>query len=280
VRTDNQVLEQVKNWAKFNEVVRTVILTSSRVKSDNMVDDLSDFDIELYVRDLAIFQQDDKWLDTFGPILVRWPYQPRSTSFDKKFITRLVLFEDYVRIDFQITDLTEIIPDRYDDGYFVLIDKDNLTNGLQPATFQKYIVRAPTKEEFDGCVNDFWWNATYVPKFLCRNEFPFAKYIFDNVRYHYLYPVIEWYIGLQHDWSVNPGLHGKWFKKYLDDDIWAEFKLTYTGANIEENWQAFFRLLELFRKLATVVANQLDYGYPEKVDKKVSTYCYYVKNMK
>jgi aminoglycoside 6-adenylyltransferase len=257
--------------------VRAAILTSSRVKLDANVDELSDYDIELYVTDLHPFRRNDEWLDAFGHILVRWPYTPRSTSFGKRYITRLILFNDYVRIDFQITDITDIEPARYDDGYEVLIDKDNFTTGLQTPTFQQYHIKAPTREAFEILVNEFWWAATYVPKYLWRDELPFAKYMLDNVmRYDYLHQVVEWYIGLQHDWSVNPGPHGKGFKKYLDEDMWTGFESTYTGANIEENWQAFFRFLKLFRRLATVVADQLHYSYPEDVDKGITNYCYHI----
>ena len=64
-------------------------------------------------------------------------------------ITRLVLFKDGVRVDFQISDQQTIAPDGYDDGYRVLIDKDGLTTGLNPPTFSEYWVKKPSNEEFD-----------------------------------------------------------------------------------------------------------------------------------
>ncbi len=208
-----------------------------------------------------------------------WPYAPRSTSFDEQFITRLILFKDYVRIDFQITDNTAIEPDRYLDGYHILIDKDNLTTCLRKPTFQHHIIQKPTKHAFETLVNEFWWAATYVPKYLWRDELPFAKYMLDNVmRYDYLQNVVEWYIGLQYDWSVNTGLHGKWFKNYLDEDTWTELKSTYTGAARDENWHAFFRFTKLFRRLTMFVANQLHYSYPMDVDKEVTEYCHQIQD--
>jgi len=102
LRTSKEVINQIKNWAASNKVVRAVILTSSRTKPDAEVDALSDYDLELYVSDLHPFTQNDEWLNVFGPVLISWPYTPRSTSFDDKFVTRLVLFRDFVRVDFQI----------------------------------------------------------------------------------------------------------------------------------------------------------------------------------
>jgi aminoglycoside 6-adenylyltransferase len=276
LRTEKEVLAQFEDWAQANDLIRAAVLTSSRVKPNTTTDFLSDYDIELYVTELQSFQQNDDWLNTFGPIMVRWPYKPRSTG-NEGGITRLVLFKDGVRIDFQITDKLEIEPDAYQDVYQVLIDKDNLTGCLNKPTDQEYIVKAPTQEEFETLVSEFWWAAIYVPKYLWRDEVPFAKYMLDNImRYEYLQSIVEWYIGSQNGWSVNTGVHGRWFKKYLDEETWVELESTYTGTKIEENQQAFFRFIALFRRLATVVGHQLDYGYPLELDKEVTEYCCHI----
>lgn len=273
MRTDKEVLAQFDEWARKNDLVRAAVLTSSRVNPEAHIDFLSDYDIDLYVADLRPFQRNDDWLSAFGPILARWPYKPRS-MIGETAVTRLVLFKDGVRIDFHITDEAEIGPDTYRDGYRVLIDKDDLTACLGEPTYQEHVVKAPSREEFEAVVNEFWWDATYVPKYLCRDELPFAKYMLDNVmRYDYLQRVVEWYIGSQRGWSVNTGLHGKSFKKFLDAETWAELESTYAGSDAEENKVAFYREIALFRRLATAVAHQLDYSYPVELDRDVSVYC-------
>jgi aminoglycoside 6-adenylyltransferase len=188
-------------------------------------------------------------------------------------ITRLVLFKDGVRIDFLITDETEIRPDAYDDGYRVLLDKDNLTAELIPPTYSLYRVKKPSRDEYDTLVHEFWWDATYVAKYLWRDEFPFAASMLGQaVRDEYLHTVIEWFIGLEHDWSVNTGVRGRKFKRYLDPQTWEEFTGTFAGADIEENWNAFFNAVVLFRKLARTVGENLGYEYPEGLDKEMSEY--------
>jgi len=273
LRTEEDVLSQFSEWARRNDVIRAAVLTSSRVNPNPCIDFLSDYDIELYVSDLRPFQQDDSWLRVFGPIMVRWPLKPRSTD-GENWITRLVQFKDGVRIDFQITDQTSIEPDAYDNGYRVLIDKDNLTTGLQEPTFSEYIIKKPSRQEYETLVHEFWWDAIYVPKYLWRDELPFAKYMFDNVlRYSFLQKVVEWYIGLQNDWSVSTGTCGKKFKRYLDAETWLEFESTYAGADVEENWRAFFKTVEFFRKLARTVGTSLGYDYPTELDEEVTQYC-------
>jgi aminoglycoside 6-adenylyltransferase len=280
VRTENEVLTQFDSWARGNDLVRAAVLTSSRARPDRKIDFLSDYDIELYVGDLESFQRDDEWLDAFGPIMARWPLRPRSTGNDR-WITRLVLFKDGVRIDFQISDQLTIAPDEYDDGYKILIDKDDLTTRLNPPTFSANWIKKPSQEQFDTLVREFWWDATYVPKYLWRNELPFAASMLSQaVRAEYLHNVIEWFIGLQHGWSVNTGLRGKHFKRYLDEELWSEYTATFAGAEIEENWQAFFNAVSLFRKLARIVGEGLGYAYPMQMDKEMTEYFTHIRNYK
>ena len=276
MRTEIEVLTHFDDWAHANDLVRAAVLTGSRANPEAAIDFLSDYDIELYVTDLQPFQQNDDWLRAFGTILVRWPYKPRST-FDEKWITRLILFKDGIRIDFQITDKTEIEPDTYRDGYRVLVDKDDLTANLNKTIYLEHVVKAPSKEEFETLVREFWWAATYVPKYLWRDEFPFAKYMLDKVmRYDYLQRVVDWYIGSPRNWSVDTGSWGKSFKNFLDAETWSELESTYAGGKLEDNLRAFFRAIALFRKLATIVADQLNYSYPVDLDKEVTDYCRHI----
>ncbi|RKD31210.1 aminoglycoside 6-adenylyltransferase [Thermohalobacter berrensis] len=282
MRTEKEVLSQFKEWAERNELIRAAILTSSRAKPDANVDFLSDYDIELYVSDLSKFKKSDDWLEEFGAIMVRWPFKPRSTGFKTGcWITRLVLFKDGVRIDFQITDQLKIDSDAYDNGYKVLIDKDEITKGLSKPTYSEYIIKKPSKEEYEVLVNEFWWNAYYVPKYLWRDELPFAKYMLDyTLKYSFLHKIIDWYIGMKNDWSVETGAFGKKFKKYLSSETWKEFKETYAGADIEENWNAFFNTITFFRKIAKKVGENLGYKYPDQVDKEVIQFCKKIKETK
>jgi aminoglycoside 6-adenylyltransferase len=95
----------------------------------------------------------------------------------------------------------------------------------------------------------------------------------DNVlRYSYLQQIIEWYIGLQHDWAVNTRQRGSWFKHYLDVESWTELKSTYTGSDIDDNWVAFFCLVNLFRKMARDVGVQLGFEYPIDLELSMTEY--------
>jgi len=279
MRTEKEVLSHFKKWARKNDLIRAAVLTSSRANPEAEVDFLSDYDIELYVSDLSEFKKSDEWLDEFGTIMVCWPFKPRSTGFkDGNWITRLVLFNDGLRIDFQITDQIKITKDAYNNGYQVLIDKDGITEGLAEPTYSEFIIKKPEQEEYETLVNEFWWDAYYVPKYLWRDQLPFAKYMLDyTLRYSYLHQIIDWYIGLENDWEVETGALGKKFKEYLSKEKWEEWEETYAGADIEDNWKAFFKMTDYFRKLAKKIGDKLNYNYPEQVDKEVIKFCREIK---
>ncbi|MCT4660326.1 MAG: aminoglycoside 6-adenylyltransferase [Tissierellales bacterium] len=272
MRSENAIMSEFMKWANSNESVRMAILTSSRAAKKCELDFLSDYDIELYVSDIGVFMSDE-WLNVFGDVMVRWPYKPRCTG-DEGWITRLVLFDDGVRIDFQITDNRNIEFERYKNGYKVLLDKDNRTMDIPDATYDEFIIKKPTREEYETVVNEFWWNVYYVPKYLWRDQLPFSKFMLDNIlRYEYLHTVVDWYIGLEHDWKIETGALGKKYKEILSADDWSEFETTYVGGGIDENWKALKRLTSLFRRLGKKISDELGYEYPDEVDRKVMIFC-------
>jgi aminoglycoside 6-adenylyltransferase len=272
VRDEETVLGQLVAWGDAVDNVRAAVLTSSRANPSREVDWLSDYDVELFVKDLGPFLADDRWLDAFGRILVRWPLRPGETDFQEGWITRLVLFEDHVRIDFQITDRQAIPPHAYRDGYRVLIDKDGLLRDLPRPTHDAYRIRCPTREEFLDRVNAFWWDAAYVPKHLWRDELPFTAQMAAELRQGKLRPMMEWWIGSECDWTATTGLGGRWFKRFLDEKTWSAYEATFATAGIEDQWRAFFALVELFSRLAREVATRLGYPYPAEVEEKAVAY--------
>jgi aminoglycoside 6-adenylyltransferase len=275
---DEDVLQRLTKWANNTDSVRALILTSSRVSSDATVDIFSDYDVEVYVTSLSEFENDD-WLNTFGDVLVKWPKKPSSTGFGDNWITRLVMFENRLRIDFQITDNKEVKKSAYDSGYKVIVDKDGIAAKISAPTFKEHLVKKPTEEEFLTLVSDFFWDSVYVPKYLWRGSLFYAKFMFASLQFEYFEKIIGWYIGSQNNWNVNTGAHGKYFEKYLDKKTWEEIRQTFAGAGIEENWIAFFKLFELFTQFAKDVARKLDYQYPEEQEEKLLIYLQKSKNI-
>lgn len=271
-RTENVVLSQIRAWAEEEDNVRAVVLVGSRADPRREPDALSDYDVGVYVRNTGPLVRDDSWVLEFGTVMVRWPERPRPT-FGDDWVTQLVLFDDGVRIDFQVTEKHPAEGRVLDGVYRVLVDKDGLTEDLPPPSYSHHSVTRPTAEAFDDRLNAFWWDIVYVAKGLRRGELLYAKALLDGtIRLEKLLPLAEWYAGVLHGWSVDVGVFGRWFHRYLDAPTWDLYLRTFAGAGIEDNWRALFATLEFVRVVGRRVADKLGFNYPDAVDEKVTRY--------
>jgi aminoglycoside 6-adenylyltransferase len=166
-----------------------------------------------------------------------------------------------------------------DAGYQILLDKDHLTDGLKPPTYKGYIPNPPTEAEYLEAIEVFFLDATYVAKYLWRDDLMAAKYILDySMKQEHLRPMLEWHLEIEHQWAARPGPYGRRMKKLLRPDLWADLEKTYTGAGVEENWKALFDTITLMRKTALEVGSRLGFAYPHDLDRRATAYLQKVKN--
>lgn len=92
------VIEQLTQWAQAQDLVRTVLLSSSRASRVAKTDALSDFDIVLIVTDPRPVLQDLRWQETMGEIMVRLPVAAEDVD---GLVTHgcLVIHTDGTKID-------------------------------------------------------------------------------------------------------------------------------------------------------------------------------------
>lgn len=273
------VLGRVVAWATEQPLVRAVLLESSRATGSAVVDRFSDYDILLVVSEVHPFADDNGWQRYFGEPLVHF-----GDTFEVLGIEafmRLVLYQDHTKIDYAIWPLElmervverQVSTDLLDWGYRVLLDKDGLAARLPTPTRTAHIPPKPTEKEYQTLVETFWWESTYAAKCLWRDELTFAKYNLEvTMKFEMLFPMLEWRIEIDRDWSWKPGLLGRGLKRTLPSDLWVALEQTYAGPGIEENWQALFAMTALFRRVAREVGQALGYAYPENLDRDVSTY--------
>ena len=91
--------------------------------------------------------------------------------------------------------------------------------------------------------------------------------------------MLVWQMEIEHNWTVKAGLYGRGMKKWLRRDLWVQLAATYTGSKLDENWQALFQSITLFRKASIEVGQRLGYSYPDQLDKRVLAYLHRVKHM-
>jgi aminoglycoside 6-adenylyltransferase len=285
----HEVIRRLVQWADTREAVRAMILTSTRTNPHVSVDVFSDYDVVLFVTDINPFFTDRSWLLAFGEVLVDY-WDPIEVDDEFPFATTasVTQYADGLKIDFRLypVDVLQhvirapVLPARYDTGYTVLVDKDGRTDGMLPPTYSVFIPRRPDEATYQSVVNDFFSDAPYVAKNLWRDELLPAKYSLDIVmKQQYLRQMLEWRMEREYGWSMPAGNLGKGLKKQLPPDIWSQFETTFVGASIEDNWEALFRALALFRRVAIEVADDLGFTYPLVFDERVSEYVQAVQAM-
>lgn len=280
MKVRDEKLDQIMSWAQGNPDVRAVLLTSSLVNPYAPVDDLSDLDVELVFDDMEVYKVSKKWISLFGdPISM---IEEEEHSFEGKHAMKMVLYGDHVKVDFKLYQKSEFLkeiqadelPEDWDVGYRVLVDKDDLTKHIKPPTYQSVMIKKPGEKQFQQLINDFWWDATYVARCLKRDEIFYAKFMSENViRTDYLVTLLEWYIAQQQNWkNCTTNKHGRLFKKYLSADLWKKVEATFSASTIEANWDALFASTVLVHEIGLELSKKLNFIYPIESENKVRTY--------
>lgn len=283
----DKVIEQLIRWADSQHLIRAVVLTSSRAVPHASLDLFSDYDMILAVRSVRPYYVDRTWLDTFGPVLAvyRDPMIPENGLERSAYV---VQYENGLKIDFSLWPVELLqqvaenphLPVEFDAGYQVLLDKDNLTTQLKAPTYSGYIPTPPTEANYLELIEGFFLDLTYVAKCLWRNDLMAAKHILDqSSKQEHLRPMLEWHVEIDHQWSLKPGPYGRRLKQHLRPDLWAELECTYTGAGLDENWEALFLTIGLMRRVAHEVGERLKYTYPQELDQRVVNYLDKVKQL-
>jgi aminoglycoside 6-adenylyltransferase len=281
------ILVHIVTWAEAVPSIRAVLLTSSRANPHATVDPFSDYDIILVVADILPFFESREWLAEFGDVLVVYR-DPVKNHLGHRQFAYITQYADRTKIDFTLWPVGLLkrvaaeakLCEELDVGYSVLLDKDELTAQLQPASHQAHIPSPPTEAEFQALVEEFFHESTYVAKHLWRGELLPLKYNLDHaMKQVNLRRMLEWRIEIDHHWSIKPGDYGKSLRKFVTPLVWEELEQTYVGSVLEDNWDALFRTIALFRDIAQQVSGLLGFHYPDELDKKVVAYLQNVRRM-
>ncbi|MBY0037380.1 aminoglycoside 6-adenylyltransferase [Bacillus cereus] len=280
MRTEKEMLDLIINTAIEDERIRAVIMNGSRVNPNVKRDCFQDYDIMYVVNDIQSFTSNHNWIHRFGEIMI--VQMPEEMSLvppdeDGKF-PYLMQFMDGNRIDLTLVPVELIKKFVGQDSLSkLLLDKDNCLEEFPPASDKDYLVKKPTEKEFLDCCNEFWWCSTNIAKGLWREELSYAKGMLEGPVRDMFIVMLEWYIGMKTDFTVNTGKFGKHFEQYIEEDMWEQFKRTFSNAEYENIWDSFFVMGDLFREVANKIANTYEYQYPQDDDDKVTNYLKHVK---
>jgi len=271
------LIRKVIEWAETQDSIRVLILEGSRARYTG-VDFLSDYDINVFAEDPAPYLRDNKWLETLDQVWVCIPAE--VTVEGQTFSSRLVIFRNGVKADFifyTLKILSEFIhpdslPEQYDNGYRVLLDKDDITRDMPPPSFQAFRGGKPTKEEFAGRVDGFWFEAYHVAKYIGRNDLWSVKFR-DWGTKSSLMKMMQWHEGARHDWMlVTPLPLGKDLESWVSNDAWDALHGIFAHFDVTDSWKALYSMMELFRRLSTETAELLGFAYNRELDRNITSW--------
>ena len=282
-----KTLSRFVAWGNPRDSVRAMVLTSSLAADTAPIDALTDYDLILVVTDIHPYVNDTGWLGDFGPVLVLY-HDPIQNTDGLEQSAFVVQYEDGLKIDFSLWPVEMLqrvvaapqLTEEFDAGYRVLLDKDHLIDGLKPPTYRGYIPEPPTETEYLTRIELLFQNATYVAKFLWRDDLVAARHVMETGMLQAdLLPILVWHVEIDHDWSVKPGPYGRRLKRWLRPDLWAELEKTYTGPDLDANWDAMFRMIDLGRKAAIEVGEKLGFAYPHDMHQRALAYLQRVRDL-
>lgn len=284
MRNEQEMYDLIVGVANSDERVRAVYMNGSRTNPNVKKDKYRDYDIVFVVTQTSSFMKDKSWISIFGDIAI--VQEPDSNDlgwglehdFTRSY-TWLMLFADGNRIDLGIKVLDCALEDYLSDTLCTkLLDKDNILPEIPVSNDSLYHIKLPTKQQYNGCCNEFWWCLNNVAKGIARDQLPYAQRMYIQIVHIELEKMVEWYIAMQYDFAISTGMWGKYFKKYLSPELYEQYAKTYSDYNYENLWSAIFTACDLFRRIAKQVAMNLKYTYNQKDDDGIMKYLEKMKN--
>lgn len=265
----DEILNKIIDWAKGEELIKGVVMVGSRALEQS--DDLSDIDISIFAKDIDPFVKDDSWISKISNV---WVYSPDKYYFEDILVpTRLVIYERGDKVDFSLwnTDATEKLGQSgfFDTGFKILLDKDGGLANFKKPSLKPKLPKKPTEEEFIHLINEFWFEAYHIAKYLKRDDLWLVKNV-DRVVKKHLLTMMEWYTLAKNNWEMDVKWLGKNIKNWLEVEIYNKLNNTFAHFDSEDSWKALISSSDLFRDLSKQSAKMLGYTYPEEVDKNLT----------
>lgn len=270
MRSEAEMFALILNIARENEHIRAVYMNGSRANPGLPKDKYQDYDIVYVVDCTTPFLTQKDWIAAFGDIaLLQEPDRnDHALGMQRDFsqsYTWLMLFCDGTRIDLRIMTKNKMQQEYCKDSLTVpLLDKDNCLPDIAPANDSGYHIQRPTPAQYYGATNNFWWCLQNVAKGIARDQLTYAMNMYLQVVHEALEQMLSWYIGMQNNFSVNVGLWGKYYHKYLLPEEYGRYVQTYSDGNYENLWRAVFTSCELFHDTAVAVGAHLGYAYRQE----------------
>lgn len=267
------LLDRIVEWASARPEIAALILTGSRARPGAAVDSFSDYDLEIFTTDPERYTSDSDWMKEIGGVSTFLP-----TESSRGYPTRLIIIDGGRKVDFSIKPVSalegavdaEERDELYEQGYRVLTDRNGLASRLPPSSYSSPAWVLPAKEEFRAIVEEFWFEAWHIPKYIHRNDLWVVKYR-DWTMKELLLRMLEWHAAAAHE-SADIAQIGVRMKDWTRPDIWMRLHETFGRFDATDSRRALLATISLFRDVAKETASMLGYCYAEHADDAISRY--------
>lgn len=282
MRSEAVMYQLFMDIAGADNRILAVYMNGSRTNANVEKDIFQDYDIVFVVTETKPFIEDKDWIRQFGNILyMQYPDESPDDPGDKENIYGwLMQFDDGNRIDLHVESVVHAKEHIFDDKLCrILLDKENILPKIPEATDEDHHVKKPSEEQFRACINEFWWCSNNLAKGLWREEMPYVQDMANFVVRKQLEKMLSWKVGILTDFGVSVGKSAKYLYKWLDKREYQDYLNTYFGGDIEDAWNAVFRMCDLFAAVTEYVASHLEYTYDEKERKAAAAFLKHVKEL-
>ncbi len=278
MRSMDTIYKTILSLAEEDKQIRAVYMNGSRTDSKAPKDRFQDYDIVYIVEDTQPFIEDKKWLWAFGELMMMQEPDKldRGIGYDMDFTksyTYLMLFSDGIRIDLNLKNKEEGIKHFQEEKLTVkLLDKDGILPEIPEPSDADYRVRKPTEEEFESVTDNFFWCLQNVAKGINRKELPYAIGMYQETTLKSLHRMMDWWIGMHHNFEVSTGKFGKYYEKYLPKEYWTMYKEVFPSGDYDNIREAVRIACHIFKELGEEVAKELGFSYPYQDEVSMTRY--------
>ncbi len=259
-------------WAEKNDDIRAAFVVGSRSRVDHPADEWSDLDIIIFANNYEIYLSTTDWLEKMDDIWASFIFQTVSGESE-----RLTLFKGGFQVDLVFQSNNNLlhlvkeksIPSSFYRGVRVLVDKENISHHIVPASFKPKSSSAITEKAFVEVINMFWFGALYVAKQILRGELWLAK-VRENDLKALLLQMMEWHAKATHGEDYDVWHAGRFLDEWVDQATLKELKNTFSHYEKKDSFAALVETMNLFRRLSQEVAARRQLRYPTETDQKIT----------
>ena len=271
---DEDFLSKLVDWATSRSDIAGLIMTGARARPGAPVDSYSDYDLEIFTEDPRLYTAASEWMSEIGGV---WVFL--ATDSRRGCPTRLIIFDGGRKVDFSILPVSALevmvatrrLDDLYQQGHLALVDKRGLATRLPQPSNSPPARRGPTEEEFRATVEEFWFEAWHIPKYLARGDLWVVKHR-DWTMKKMLLRMLEWYATAGNGSALDIAQIGVRMKDWTRPDIWKRLQESFGRFDAADSQRAFIATIALFRGVAPETAARLGYTYPQHVDDAIGGY--------